>query len=315
MGKFRRIMVVVDPAMQRSTAFRRGVALAKRSGAELVLLLVTYHAAILRPRLVDPGLTERAIDGYLAARRRWLDSEAEALRREGLASVSTRAVWHKRAHVAIAREALELAPDLVIRDIQPSSALQRAVFTPADWHVLRLCPAPLMLVDEDAGSYPQRILAAVDILDSNDKPGELNDEIVTQALHMAAVCDASVHLVHASNVSPALALGESVMIDPALGEELRERSREELAAFAAKHGIPAERRHLLEGHPSQVIPALARELNVDLTVLGTVQRGTLRRAIMGATAEEILHELDCDVLVLKPPGFAAALDPELLEDD
>src|SRR5690606_12778707 len=116
----------------------------------------------------------------------------------------TQAVWHKRAHVAITRQVLELSPDLVIRDIQPSSALQRAVFTPADWHLLRLCPAPLMLVDEDASTCPQRILAAVDMLDANDKPRELNDEIVRAALVMAATCDATVHLVHVSNASSAM---------------------------------------------------------------------------------------------------------------
>jgi len=46
-------------------------------------------------------------------------------------------------------------------------------------------------------------------------------------------------------------------------------------------------------------------------VLGSVQRRGLRRALMGATAEEIIGNINSDVLVLKPADFAAALRHEL----
>lgn len=316
MSRYKHIMVVVDPAMRRSTAFRRGVALAKRSGARLTLLLVTYNAAIVRAGLVDPDMSRRAVHGYLASRRRWLEAEAQALGQQGVDAVPL-AVWHRRPHAGIAEQALELRPDLVIRDIQPSSAIERAMFTPADWHLLRLCPAPLMLVDEDAGTVPQRILAAVDLDDLNDKPGELNDEIVAAALQMASVSDGIVHIVHALGIPAALApLGvEPVAADATFHEQLRRRGERELEAFGDRHGIPPERRHLLEGEPKQVIPSLARDLTVDLAVLGAVQRGGLQRAFMGATAEDVLHELDCDVLVLKPARFEAALRKELAQED
>jgi hypothetical protein len=38
--------------------------------------------------------------------------------------------------------------------------------------------------------------------------------------------------------------------------------------------------------------------------MGAVSRSGLKRVFIGNTAERALNELPCDVLVVKPPGFA-----------
>jgi universal stress protein E len=37
--------------------------------------------------------------------------------------------------------------------------------------------------------------------------------------------------------------------------------------------------------------------------MGAVSRSRLERLLIGNTAEHVLDELDCDVLIVKPPGF------------
>jgi universal stress protein E len=56
------------------------------------------------------------------------------------------------------------------------------------------------------------------------------------------------------------------------------------------------------------IPRLARQLGCDLVVMGALSRSGLKRIFIGNTAERILDSLDCDVLVVKPPGFAGKLN-------
>jgi nucleotide-binding universal stress UspA family protein len=60
---------------------------------------------------------------------------------------------------------------------------------------------------------------------------------------------------------------------------------------------------LEEGNPRFEVPRLARELDVELIVMGTVGRVGIPGFFMGNTAEEILDQIDCSVLAIKPPGF------------
>ncbi len=61
--------------------------------------------------------------------------------------------------------------------------------------------------------------------------------------------------------------------------------------------------HMPKGMAGDVIPTLARELGVDLIVMGTVARTGIPGLIIGNTAERVLSEIDCSVMAVKPPGF------------
>lgn len=312
MSDYGKIMVVVDPRMKRNTAMTRAVELARRSGASLFLLLVDYNGALFRARFLDPELLRQAITGYIEARRRWLDTEIAKLQEDGI-EAEGQAVWHRPAYEEIAFKAGELRPDLVIKEATPVRGLDRVLGTPDDRHLVRLCPAPLMLVNSHSSTVPQKILAAVDPFDTRDKPHDLNDEVLRAALRMAYASDAIVDVAHAYEYLPAAAPvgAEMVFADAGVFEQVREEHRARFIEFGSQHSIPEDRMHLREGEPWQVIRELSEDLNADLVVLGTVQRSGLKRVMMGATAESILSELRCDILVLKPEGFSEDLAEEL----
>jgi nucleotide-binding universal stress UspA family protein len=67
----------------------------------------------------------------------------------------------------------------------------------------------------------------------------------------------------------------------------------------------APRIHLLRGEAKKEIPALVRDLNADLVVMGTVARTGISGFIIGNTAEAILDQMQCSVLAIKPPGFVS----------
>ncbi len=78
---------------------------------------------------------------------------------------------------------------------------------------------------------------------------------------------------------------------------------DQVADVAARHGVPRERIHVLEGTPAQCLPIAAEEVSADIVAFGAVSRSILRRAVTGHTAERAFDLLECDVLVVKPPGF------------
>ena len=62
-------------------------------------------------------------------------------------------------------------------------------------------------------------------------------------------------------------------------------------------------RHLIGRHPVDAILQAARISHTAIVVMGAVSRSGLKRLLIGNTAERILDELRCDVLMVKPRGF------------
>jgi nucleotide-binding universal stress UspA family protein len=69
--------------------------------------------------------------------------------------------------------------------------------------------------------------------------------------------------------------------------------------------------HLLKGNPGSVIPKVAQAKRIELIVMGTVCRTGVAGLIVGNTAENVLRQVDCSVLTVKPEGF---ITPIRLDD-
>lgn len=65
---------------------------------------------------------------------------------------------------------------------------------------------------------------------------------------------------------------------------------------------------LREGPPAQVLPALAREAEVDLVVVGGSLRSPVERTLLGSVSRHAVSMPGCDVLVVPAVGVTAAID-------
>lgn len=63
--------------------------------------------------------------------------------------------------------------------------------------------------------------------------------------------------------------------------------------------------HRLRGRAEERIPAFVRGRGVDILVMGSVARTGIVGFIMGNTAENVMRELDCALVALKPSGFVS----------
>ena len=64
-------------------------------------------------------------------------------------------------------------------------------------------------------------------------------------------------------------------------------------------------KHLIKGFPSKVIPEFAQKIDADLVVMGTIGRTGIPGLIIGNTAEDILNQIHCSVLAVKPADFVS----------
>lgn len=310
--KQRRILVIMSDEMVECAAYRRAIKLAEMSGSSLHLCMFAYHPALENLRGRHPAVAEEAINAHVASRREWLGQRSAALWNDGVEAVAQVEWTRLRANSILAKVA-DLKPDLVIKEIQAESALRRAFFTPLDWELLRLCPAQLMLVRSTAPARPRHIIAAVDVMDTHDKPSGLNDAIVGTAARLAADFHAELDLLHVFQFLPMAAdipAAGPMATDlwARLHDEMRQQQRDAFTRFADRHGVAAARRHFLEQPVIEgAIEDYAVQHHADVLVLGTSYQTGVDRFLIGSTAERLLTLAPCDLLAVKTEAFQKIL--------
>lgn len=311
MTELKKILAVYDPTraarLEQQPAVRRAAELAKAAGASLDLFLCDYNQYLSGERFFDsPGL-KKARDSYIDGRHKVVKKVAEEIDALGVA-VSTNAVWDSPLSDGIVREVARRHPDLVVKDTHAHARLQRAVFTNTDWHLLRDCPAPLLLVKAEANREGP-IVAAVDPMHDNDKPAALDHHLIEFSQMLAKLEASDLHLFHAYHKVAPIPSGVPVGVEPIVlpvtvsDEKIEQAHKQEFGSLASKFGIKKENVHLQEGVTHDLCFDLVDSLGASTLVMGVVSRGLVKRLFIGSTAERVLGEVACDVLVIKPPGF------------
>jgi nucleotide-binding universal stress UspA family protein len=203
-------------------------------------------------------------------------------------------------------------------------------FSSDDMHLLRKCPCPIWMVRPDIGESFDRILAAVDVDDSYPadelKTRQALNEMVMELASSLAVSEfAQLHVAHAWGAIAESALRHGAFTQRPENEviEYVNQARRHhtqlldtlISEVSAKLGKDAAdyikpQLHMPKGSARKEIPELAKELQVDCVVMGTVARTGVPGLFMGNTAETILDQLECSVLAIKPPGFVTPVTLE-----
>jgi universal stress protein E len=295
------ILIVVDPGAKGGRpALERAAWLAERSGTALELYICDYDAAVDTEDVSTAWLPQPLREEQTELHRQTLESLAAPLRERGL-TVTTGVEWSHPRGEAIVRKAAAARPWLVAKDTHHHNLLKRTLFSSTDWHLIRGCPAPLLLAKERTPSATPKVIASVDPFHERDRPAELDDKIFRFAAMLAQTVGGELHVFHAFGVPVAM----DIPVDAA--RAIEQQHREVMSAFCATHEVPAERTHVLEGSPEQRLPELVETLDASFVVMGAVSRRWLDRLLIGSTAERVLDRLPCDLLVIKPDVFETSL--------
>jgi nucleotide-binding universal stress UspA family protein len=302
---------VFDPAL-----VARATTLAQNHQARL-----TFCVALAPLGAVDrfPILRE-----FSAGLRESLSGRLESLRaaRSDAMVVDTRILWGE-PWLEIVRCVLREGIDLVVKAAEGGQR-KRQLLGSNDLNLLRKCPCPAWIVKPGQSDRCRRIIAGVDL--SCERIGvadpvrrALDGEVLAMAAAIATAEFAELHVVHAweapfeSSLRSGLAArpaGEVAHYVDQIRHERTVAMGEVMAALRARIGEEAfgylqPRCHLVKGSPRTRIPALARRLDADLLVMGTVGRTGVAGVVIGNTAEAILREIDIAVLAIKPSGFVS----------
>lgn len=118
-------------------------------------------------------------------------------------------------------------------------------------------------------------------------------------LTLAQDSEAEVHLLHVLN--PPVGMDPMGTVAPSI-PDLEEAAKSQLESLVPENTPEGVTIHpvLLRGSPPKTIATFARKKDADLIVVGTHGRTGLGRLFMGSTAEALLRQAPCHVMVVKP---------------
>jgi nucleotide-binding universal stress UspA family protein len=317
-NRFKKILCVLSGEDTRHAALERADSLAENNQAELQVI------SVMPPVSIGMGMSE---GGPISAE---LQSAVEQARAQELTSVVAAHCSGRKVEsrllvgvqfLEVIREVLRQDFDLVIKATEEQDWTDRLLGS-EDMHLLRKCPCPVWLV-KSADSKPcRRILAAVDVVDTYPAAERgprriLNQRIIELASSIALADFSELHIAHAWEAEGEDILRSAMMqrgdfdVEAYVAEVKTQR---EAHLKALMQAVTAElgpevveylrpQSHLVKGRARREIPVLAKMLDVDLIVMGTVGRSGIPGFFTGNTAESILSQIDCSVLAIKPPGF------------
>ena len=315
METYQNILVVIDPTTDEQKALKRAIDLATRiiaSGSNKVSVsafLSVFDFSYEMTTILSRDERDVMRQSVIKDREFWLKDVIKDLKPE--IEIDCQVVWHNRPFEAIIERVLKNNYDLVIKGTHQHDKFKSVVFTPTDWHILRKCPCPVLLVKEHEWPSNGNIIAALNVGSDEAEHYSLDLKITEEAKQLAKLIQANVHLVNSFPGTPVnIAIEIPEFNSSEYNDTMLKHHEQAMIKHANKFGISIVNTHVEEGLPETVIEQVAEKIDAELVILGTIGRTGISAALIGNTAEHVIDQLNCDVLALKPDGYVSPLADE-----
>ena len=318
MRRFSNILLTVDEGKENTAALKHAITLAWNNQARLTICAV-IDAIPVGMQVAITTITPAELNAIAATEKYiWLDALIESVPTEGV--LIDAKILVGKPFMEITRQVLKEDHDLVIKCAEADAGLTGLLFGSTDMHLMRKCPCPVWIAGPEEPDKYRRILAAVDQSQGDPATDALNRQILEMSSSLALTESSELHVVHAWRFASEdlLRSRRTILsnneIDAIVEEEAHAR-RLWLEDCVETYGDNADedaidpQLHLIKGAAKNVVPKSAKDLDVDLIVMGTVARTGIPGFFMGNTAESILNRIECSVLTVKPPGFESPVSP------
>jgi len=180
MEKYQKILAVVDPTTEDQKALKRALELARKTGACITAFLTIYDFSYEMTTMLSSDEREAMRQSVINDRTQWLQSILADLDTAEI-NIDCQVIWHNRPFEQIVEQVLKNNYDIVIKGTHQHDKFKSVIFTPTDWHILRKCPCPVLLVKEHLWPDNGNIVAALNIGSEEEEHRSLNEKITAEA--------------------------------------------------------------------------------------------------------------------------------------
>jgi universal stress protein E len=313
MDMYQNILVVIDPTTDQQKALNRAIDLATRINISapdqqinITAFFSIFDFSYEMTTILSSSERNTMRQMVINENQQWLDEMISVTSSQ--IKITSKVVWHNRPFEAIINQVIDNKHDLVIKGTRQHDKFKSVVFTPTDWHIMRKCPCPVLLVKEHEWPLQGNILGAINVGSDDAEHLSLNNTITKQAKNIAQLITANVHLVNSYPGTPVNIAIEIPEFDASeYNSAMQVHHKEAMNKHANSFDIPLDNTYVEEGLPEMVIEQTALTIDAELVILGTVGRTGISAALIGNTAEHVIDQLNCDVLALKPDGYISPM--------
>jgi len=290
-------------------------------GLKQALSLCRTNEAPLTILLVYTELPESQ-EGYREKFREFMQQQAEIAVRaardalsldEGTVPVRIEVAGdHAPQAIGMIRHVLREGHDLLIKEAE--SQEEPKGFKALDMTLLRKCPCPVWLARPISRPHREiRVAVAINPESRDQAEHDLSLRMLALARSLADTCSGELDIVSCWDFEFERYLRRSYQANipdkniQGAVDYAQSSHHAGLKGLIHEAGIDGGIMHVhrLKGRAEERIPAFARGKAVDILVMGSVARTGIKGFIMGNTAENIMKELSCALVALKPNGFVS----------
>ncbi|MEJ2513664.1 MAG: universal stress protein [Gammaproteobacteria bacterium] len=304
MKQVSRILVGIDLHREAPVLLDKAGRLAEALGASVELYAPVYNSLVSRAHFREPDALRQARQRLVDAGLARLEEMAGGL--SVAAGVHCDASWDHPREEALIRRALHGGADLVMWATHPDGDRRFHFLSGGDWQLVRHCPAPLLLCAPAPWRASPTVVAALDPGHPHGGDSRLDQRILAAAGALSGAWGGELRAFHAFEAiahGPGPGVHIELPVDAAEARLESGRARA-LESLFKETGVRPDRVDLQEGPPADRLPDYCRDVGADVVVMGAIARNPLGRIFVGSTAERVMHRLPCDLLVIKPEGFA-----------
>ncbi|PJF34168.1 MAG: hypothetical protein CUN57_00240 [Phototrophicales bacterium] len=290
----RELLVIADKEGKKQSAFFHALELARNTGADIEFVGFTHAAGVDSSDILTHDQKREIHHKYIERKQAEMNEFLAGVDTGGV-KIKTDVVWEKSIDRWVIARCDQKSFDMVFKS---GNRTESFLYTPTDWQLMRYCPEPVMIVGDSPWKEGGKILAALDLGNDSQKVMQLNELVMRQSIKLSKASNSEVHVCYVMPIPKALRDLDLVDLNE-YEQKLRARLDPVIARMFDDAGLPRERLHLVSGKPHKEICKLVDKLEADVVVIGNKTGTSLRGRLMGNTAENVLHEVKADVVVVK----------------
>lgn len=307
MKPFHNILYVNHGTTNETDGLKQAVSLARNNHAPLKVMVIC-------PEFSDsmPDYKAKFEEALLEQATASVHSVKEALNlKRGDVEFSVELAPCKHPPIRIIQQVLRDEHDLVVKESEPTARSKG--FKAIDMALLRKCPCPVWLSRPiECPRTEIKVAVAIDPESHNPEAVDLGKRMLQLSRSLADTCNGELHIVSCWDYELEEYLRGNLWIGMDETEVTDAVSQAQAEHSAALQEMLADSNisgpqviHQLRGQPEELIPDFVEKSEIHILVMGTVARTGIAGFVIGNTAENIIQELNCSIIALKPSGFVS----------
>tara|TARA_R110002072_G_scaffold142853_4_gene288576 strand:+ start:1658 stop:2590 length:933 start_codon:yes stop_codon:yes gene_type:complete len=298
--QLKKILVIVDPDNEKDFVIDRAILLAFNYRSHVLLLMNKPN--VLPQKDADSGsLASRFFHSQKKHFTQHYQAKLDALKaRFEAQGIPTDTLFSADRNSAsmLLRKIREYQPDMTLKSVEHQGRLARILITNTDWRLIKNCPSPLLLVKAQRWAEDGCVIASVDPMHAKAQQNELDHLLLDTAASLAKSMQLNTRVYHCyfpdlSTMFPKVTGADSYI------KKVRETHWEKISQLIAEHNIAEDDVIMVRGDVAKTLSQVIKREKGNILVLGALSRNVVEQAIVGSTAEKILYDTTCDVLVMK----------------